>query len=245
MSGPFVQVATGSLALLAGLESYLQFAQSYGGDLVTLVIEHILITAYTIVIAVPLGVVIGTLMTHYERAAEPILWIASIMQTVPSVALFGILIPFIGIGTPPVVLALVLYSQLPVIRNTYIGITEVNEAAIEASEGLGMTTRERLRRVQLPMALPVIMAGVRNAVVILIGIAAIGAFIGAGGLGDFLFQGIRKRNVEMIVVTTVLLSALALTFDYGFGVSEQLLRVRNGEEIEPAGLTRLLQKVMT
>jgi osmoprotectant transport system permease protein len=245
MSGPFVQVATGSPALLAGLESYLQFAQSYGGDLVTLVIEHILITAYTIVIAVPLGVVIGTLMTHYERAAEPILWIASIMQTVPSVALFGILIPFIGIGTPPVVLALVLYSQLPVIRNTYIGITEVNEAAIEASEGLGMTTRERLRRVQLPMALPVIMAGVRNAVVILIGIAAIGAFIGAGGLGDFLFQGIRKRNVEMIVVTTVLLSALALTFDYGFGVSEQLLRVRNGEEIEPAGLTRLLQKVMT
>jgi osmoprotectant transport system permease protein len=231
--------------LLAGLESYLQFAQLYGGDLVTLVIEHILITAYTIVIAVPLGVVIGTLMTHYERAAEPILWIASIMQTVPSVALFGILIPFIGIGTPPVVLALVLYSQLPVIRNTYIGITEVNEAAIEASEGLGMTTRERLRRVQLPMALPVIMAGVRNAVVILIGIAAIGAFIGAGGLGDFLFQGIRKRNVEMIVVTTVLLSALALTFDYGFGVSEQLLRVRNGEEIEPAGLTRLLQKVMT
>jgi osmoprotectant transport system permease protein len=245
MSGPFVQVATGSPALLAGLESYLQFAQLYGGDLVTLVIEHILITAYTIVIAVPLGVVIGTLMTHYERAAEPILWIASIMQTVPSVALFGILIPFIGIGTPPVVLALVLYSQLPVIRNTYIGITEVNEAAIEASEGLGMTTRERLRRVQLPMALPVIMAGVRNAVVILIGIAAIGAFIGAGGLGDFLFQGIRKRNVEMIVVTTVLLSALALTFDYGFGVSEQLLRVRNGEEIEPAGLTRLLQKVMT
>lgn len=245
MSGPFVQVATGSPALLAGLESYLQFAQSYGGDLVTLVIEHILITAYTIVIAVPLGVVIGTLITHYERAAEPILWIASIMQTVPSVALFGILIPFIGIGTPPVVLALVLYSQLPVIRNTYIGITEVNEAAIEASEGLGMTTRERLRRVQLPMALPVIMAGVRNAVVILIGIAAIGAFIGAGGLGDFLFQGIRKRNVEMIVVTTVLLSALALTFDYGFGVSEQLLRVRNGEEIEPAGLTRLLQKVMT
>lgn len=231
--------------MLAGLESYLQFAQLYGGDLVTLVIEHILITAYTIVIAVPLGVVIGTLMTHYERAAEPILWIASIMQTVPSVALFGILIPFIGIGTPPVVLALVLYSQLPVIRNTYIGITEVNEAAIEASEGLGMTTRERLRRVQLPMALPVIMAGVRNAVVILIGIAAIGAFIGAGGLGDFLFQGIRKRNVEMIVVTTVLLSALALTFDYGFGVSEQLLRVRNGEEIEPAGLTRLLQKVMT
>jgi len=245
MSGLVAQTGSLTPAMLAGFGRYLQFVEAYMGDLVKLTIEHIQITAYTIVIAVPLGVAVGTVITHYDRAAEPILWVASIMQTVPSVALFGMLIPFLGIGTPPVVLALVLYSQLPVIRNTYIGITEVDEAAVEASEGLGMTTQERLRRVQLPMALPVIMAGVRNAVVILIGIAAIGAFIGAGGLGDFLFQGIRKRNVEMIVVTTILLSALSLAFDYVFGVSEQLLRVRNGEEIEPAGLTRLLQKVVT
>ncbi|WP_255152333.1 ABC transporter permease [Halorarius halobius] len=226
------------------IDGYLQFLNRYGSDLVKLTVEHLQITAYTIAIAVPLGVLVGVFITFFERLAPPVLWVASIMQTVPSIALFGILIPFLGIGTPPVVVALVLYSQLPIIRNTYIGITEIDPSAVEAGEGLGMSTVQRMRRIQLPMAMPVIMAGVRNAVVMLIGIAAIGAFIGAGGLGDFLFQGIRKRDVEMIVVTTAVLSALALAIDYGFAVSEQLLRIRNGEEIEPGRPTKFLQKVL-
>jgi osmoprotectant transport system permease protein len=226
------------------IDGYVQFLNRYGNDLVKLTIEHLQITAYTIAIAVPLGVLIGVLITFVDRLAPPVLWLASIMQTVPSIALFGILIPFLGIGTPPVVVALVLYSQLPVIRNTYIGITEIDPSAVEAGKGLGMSTVQQMRRIQLPMAMPVIMAGVRNAVVMLIGIAAIGAFIGAGGLGDFLFQGIRKRDVEMIVVTTFVLSALAPSIDYGFAVSEKLLRLRNGEEIEPGRPTKLLQKVL-
>jgi osmoprotectant transport system permease protein len=231
-------------APVLAIESYLQFLNNYGSDLVKLTIEHIQITAYTIAIAVPLGVSIGISISFYEWLASPILWIASIMQTVPSIALFGILIPFLGIGTPPVVVALVMYSQLPIIRNTYLGISEIDPSAVEAGEGLGMSTRQRMRRIQLPMAMPVIMAGVRNAIVMLIGIAAIGAFIGAGGLGDFLFQGIRKRNVEMIVVTTILLSALALSIDYGFGVSEKLLRLRNGEQIEAGRPTKFIQQVL-
>jgi osmoprotectant transport system permease protein len=226
------------------IDGYLQFLNRYGSDLVKLTIEHLQITAYTIAIAVPLGILVGVFITFFDQLASPILWLASIMQTVPSIALFGILIPFLGIGTPPVVVALVLYSQLPIIRNTYIGITEIDPSAVEAGEGLGMSTVQRMRRIQLPMAMPVIMAGVRNAVVMLIGIAAIGAFIGAGGLGDFLFQGIRKRNVEMIVVTTVVLSGLALSIDYGFALSEQLLRIRNGEEIDPGRPTKFLQKVL-
>lgn len=223
---------------------YLDFLRSNSSQLLRLLFQHINITLTTITIALPMGVALGTFISVYEWAQTPVLWLAGIMQTVPSIALFGLLIPVLGIGSPPVIFALVLYSQLPIIRNTHIGLTQVNEAAVEAGRGLGMNRRERLQRVQIPIALPVIMAGVRNAVVIIIGIAAIGAFIGAGGLGDFLFKGIRERNVDMIVVTTVVLSLLALAIDYGLGVSERLLRARNGEDISPTRFTRALQKVI-
>lgn len=230
--------------LVLSLGGYVEFFSTHIPQLTRLLIEHIRIAVFTVAIAVPLGMLIGTLISIYERAASVVLWIAGIMQTIPSIALFGLLIPILGIGTPPVVIALVLYSQLPIIRNTYIGLTQVNEAAVEAGRGLGMSWFERLRRVQVPMAMPVIMAGIRNAVVIVVGIAAIGAFIGAGGLGDYLFQGIRNRNVDMIVVTTVILSLLALTFDYTLGISEQLLRTHNGEDVQTTRTTEFLQKVI-
>ena len=236
-------VAQGTLSP-AAIGGYLDFAFSNSNQLLRLLFQHLEITLLSIALALPLGVVVGTFISVYERARTPVLWLAGIMQTIPSIALFGLLIPIMGIGMPPVVAALIAYSQLPIIRNTYIGLTQVNQEAVEAGRGLGMNRRERLRRVQIPIALPVIMAGVRNSVVIIVGIAAIGAFIGAGGLGDYLFQGIRRRNVDMIVVTTVLLSALALVLDYGFGVSERLLRARNGEEVQPTRVTRALQKVI-
>lgn len=224
---------------------YIDFVVDNDTMLLRRTLEHIEIITIAIAVAVPIGMSLGILITYNDTAATIVLWLAGIMLTIPSIALFGLLIPLVGIGSTPVIVALILYSQLPIIRNTYIGLTDVNPAAIEAGHGMGMTRIQRLRRIQLPMALPIIMAGVRNAVVILIGIAAIGAFIGAGGLGDFIFRGISQANVEMIVVATVLLSLLALAFDYGFGVSEQLFRIRNGEQIEPSALTRLLQKVIT
>ncbi len=198
-----------------------------------LIIEHAVIIAQAIVVAVPVGVVLGTLITYNNMAATVVLWLAGIMMTIPSIALFGLLIPAFGIGDPPVIFALILYSQLPVIRNTYVGLNRVDEAAVEAGIGLGMTRVQRLRKVRLPMALPVVMAGVRNAVVILIGIAAIGAFIGAGGLGDPIFTGIQEPDVRKIVWATILLSLLALTVDYGFGLIEHGLRLRTGEDVEP------------
>ncbi|EMA06913.1 ABC transporter permease [Haloferax denitrificans] len=228
----------------AVIGGYLEFLASHSTQITQLIVEHLVITLLTIGIALPMGVLLGTFISLYEWAATPILWFAGIMQTIPSIALFGLLIPFLGIGSPPVIISLVLYSQLPIVRNTHIGLTQVDEAAIEAGRGLGMGRLSRLRRVQIPLALPVVMAGVRNAVVIIVGIAAIGAFIGAGGLGDYLFQGIRERNVDMIVVTTVILSALALALDYGFGLSERLLRARNGEEIQSTRLTRIFQQVI-
>ncbi|MFC7228608.1 ABC transporter permease [Salinirubellus salinus] len=222
--------------------SYVEYLTSNADSLVRLTLQHVAIIAQAIAIAVPLGVVVGTLITYNDRAATVVLWLAGVMMTVPSIALFGLLIPAFGIGQPPVVVALVLYSQLPVIRNTYVGLDRVDQAAVEAGTGLGMTRFERLRRVKLPMALPVIMAGVRNAVVVLIGIAAIGAFIGAGGLGDLIFNGVSEPDIEELVVGTVVLSLLTLSVDYGFGLIERVLRLRNGEDVE---LPRLVRGAVT
>lgn len=225
------------------LGSYVEFVLENVGSLLELTVQHVVVITQAIAIAVPLGVVLGTLITFDDRAATVVLWLAGIMMTIPSIALFGLLIPLFGIGTPPVIVALILYSQLPVIRNTYVGLTQVDPAAKKAGKGLGMSRLERLRKVEIPMALPMVMAGVRNAVVVLIGIAAIGAFIGAGGLGDFIFGGISDADTPKIVVTTVCLSLLALAFDYGFAMIEQYLRRRNGESIDPLLLRQLVNKV--
>ncbi|MFW5900254.1 MAG: ABC transporter permease [Halodesulfurarchaeum sp.] len=210
---------------------------------IALTVEHLDLIALSIGIAVPMGVLLGVAITVDDKLATVVIWLAGIMMTIPSIALFGLLIPVFGIGNPPVVIALVLYSQLPIIRNTYVGLTQVDPAAVEAGRGLGMSRWDRLRRVQLPIALPVIMAGVRNAVVILIGIAAIGAYIGAGGLGAPIFNGITDANTPQIVVATIFLSGLALVVDYALNIVEQLLRLRNGEEIEKTVGTRILTGV--
>jgi len=223
---------------------YLSYLLENLDTFVELTIEHIDIIALAIGIAVPVGVVLGVAITIDDRLATVVVWLAGIMMTIPSIALFGLLIPIFGIGDPPVVIALVLYSQLPIIRNTYVGISQVDPAAVEAGLGLGMSRWQRLRRVQLPIALPVIMAGVRNAVVILIGIAAIGAYIGAGGLGGPIFNGITDANTPQIVVATVFLSALALSVDYLLGVVEQLLRIRNGETVDRTLGTRAVAELL-
>lgn len=227
---------------LAG--GYLQFVQENFGQLVARLIEHVVITAQTVAIAVPIAVTLGIVITYDDRAATLVLWLAGIAMTIPSLAAFGLLIPFLGIGSPPVVFTLVLYSQLPVIRNTYVGLTGIEEATKEAGRGLGMTRRQRLRRIQIPMALPIILAGVRNAVVIVIGVAAVGAYVGAGGLGEFIFNGIRRGDSVMIIVATVIVSALALLVDYSIATVEQLLRLRNGEAIDERVSTRILRRTL-
>jgi osmoprotectant transport system permease protein len=228
--------------LLVG--EYVQFALENSGELVTLLIEHVFITAQTVAIAVPIAVTLGIAITYDDRAATVVLWLAGIAMTIPSLAAFGLLIPFLGIGSPPVVFTLVLYSQLPVIRNTYVGLTGIEESTIQAGRGLGMTRGQRLRRIQIPKALPIILAGVRNAVVIVVGVAAVGAFIGAGGLGQLIFEGIRQADPVMTVVATIVVSALALASDYGIATVEQLLRIRNGEEINARVSTRLVKRTL-
>ena len=224
--------------------AYVQFVRENFGEIVTLLVEHVFITAQTVAIAVPVAVTLGIAITYDDRAATGVLWLAGIAMTIPSLAAFGLLIPFLGIGAPPVIFTLVLYSQLPVIRNTYVGLTGIEESTIQAGRGLGMTRGQRLKRIQIPKALPIILAGVRNAVVIIVGVAAVGAFIGAGGLGDYIFEGIRTDNPVMTVVATIVVSILALAADYGIATIEQLLRIRNGEDIDGRISTRLVERAL-
>ena len=191
-------------------------------------LEHISLVGAAVAIAICTGVPIGVAITANRRAADVVLYAASIMITIPSIALFGLLIPVLslvgqGIGYLPALVALVLYSQLPIIRNTYAAITNVDPALREAARGMGMTTLQRLREVELPIALPVIVSGVRNAVVLNIAIAAIATYIGAGGLGTFISRGISQTDIRQLLTGAISVSVLAIAADYALVGLQRLL----------------------
>jgi osmoprotectant transport system permease protein len=193
-----------------------------------LTLEHITITVIAVSISTLIGVTIGILITRYRKAATPVIGMAGILYTIPSLALFGMLIPFIGIGIKPTLIALILYSQLAMIRNTYVGIVHIDSAIREAGKGMGMSGWQFLRMVELPVALPVIMAGIRTAAVMNIGTATIAAYIGAGGLGWLIFRGIASVNTEQIIAGALPVTLLAIGVDYLFVLLERVLT--------PAGL---------
>jgi osmoprotectant transport system permease protein len=184
-------------------------------------LEHLWIILVAITIAIILGVIVGIYITGRgkEHMADTVLYLAEIMMTVPSLALFGLLMLLLtsvglkAIGFLPAVIALIIYGQLPILRNTYMAIRGVDPAMIEAGKGMGMTERQLLVKVKLPLAVPVIMAGLRNAIVIIIGIAAIAALIGAGGLGVPIFRGLRNARMDLIILGGVSVSILALLVD--------------------------------
>jgi len=183
-------------------------------------LEHLSIVGAAVFIAILTGVPIGISITQNEKAANSVLYIASIIITIPSIALFGIMIPILstigqGIGYLPAMIAALLYSQLPIIRNTYTAIKNVDPALREAAKGIGMTTYQRLRMVEIPLSLPIIMAGVRTAVVMNIGVTAIAAYIGAGGLGTFISRGISQTDPRQLITGALTVSILAIIADYG------------------------------
>ncbi len=185
--------------------------------------RHVWLTGIAVALATGIGVSVGMLMTRAETFAAPVLGIASLIQTVPSIALLGLMIPLFGIGVTPAIVALFLYALLPILRNTYTGIKEVDPSLIEAAVGMGMTGRQLLLFVQLPLAVPVIMAGIRTATVISVGIATLAAPIGAGGLGDQIFQGIATVNNNLIFAGALPAALLALVLDAMLGLFEKLL----------------------
>ena len=197
-------------------------------SIIRLTVEHIEIVGVGVGFAILTGVPLGIAITANERAARVVLYLAAILMTIPSVALFGLMIPVLsligqGIGFLPTVIALFLYSQLPIVRNTYTAITNIDPALREAARGIGMTTRQRLWKVEIPIALPIIMAGVRMAVVINVGIAAVAAYIGAGGLGKLISRGISQSDPRQLIAGAILVSVLAIAADYGLGWVQRLL----------------------
>jgi osmoprotectant transport system permease protein len=188
-------------------------------------VQHLGLVTVSVGIAVGLGVPLGILIARRARLRTPILAIANVLQTIPSLALFGFLlaVPLIGLGARNAIIALVAYSLLPIVRNTYTGITGVDPAVREAARGMGMTDGQLLRLVELPLAAPVMLAGVRVAAVIGVGITTIAAAIGAGGLGVFIFRGLSMVDNGVIMAGAVPAALLALLVDGGLHLIERKL----------------------
>ena len=183
-------------------------------ELLSSLLEHIQISFIALFFAVLIAIPLGIFLTRRKRISEGIIGITAVLQTIPSLALLGLLIPIFGIGKVPAIIALVIYALLPILRNTYTGINEVDPSLIEAARAMGMNSQRRLMKVELPLAMPVIMAGIRTAMVLIVGTATIAALIGAGGLGDLILLGIDRNNTSLIVLGAIPAALLAILFDF-------------------------------
>jgi osmoprotectant transport system permease protein len=195
-------------------ETLFDFIQQQSGKLLEQTLTHTGLTFISVLLAVAIGVPAGILITRRKKLSGLVLGFAGVMQTIPSIALLGFMIPLLGIGPKPAIVALFLYALLPIIRNTFTGINGVDASVTEAATGMGMSRRQLLYKVQLPLALPVIMAGIRTATVINVGVATLAAYIAAGGLGEFIFGGIALNNTNMMLAGAIPAALLAILFDW-------------------------------
>ncbi len=208
--------------------STLRFLMEHYQRVLYLSWEHVWIVGLSLIIATIIGVPLGILITKHEELAKRVLNAANVLMTIPSIALFGIMLPILavvnlGLGKVPAVIALVLYSQLPIIRNTYTAIKNVPPAVVDAGKGMGMNKWNLLWEIEIPISIPVILAGLRTAAVMNIGIAAIASYIGAGGLGVLIQQGINRVYPEMILSGAIMVSILAIVVDGGMGFLEHMI----------------------
>ncbi|SDN37818.1 osmoprotectant transport system permease protein [Fictibacillus solisalsi] len=176
--------------------------------------QHLFLSLVSIIIAAVIAIPLGIFISRRARVAEPVIGVTAIFQTIPSLALFGFLLPLFGIGSTTAIIALTVYALLPILRNTYAGITGVDQSAVEAGRGMGMTKNQILRMIELPLAMPIIMAGLRTATVLTIGVATLAAFIGAGGLGDLIYRGLSTTRNELVLAGAIPAALLALVIDY-------------------------------
>ncbi|MCI2110873.1 MAG: ABC transporter permease subunit [Bacilli bacterium] len=198
------------------------FAQNIS-EIFSLLVEHIELTIVAVLFAIAIGVPLGILIARFSKTSKPVLAVANVIQAIPSLALLGFLIPLMGIGVVPAVFAVVLYSLLPIIKNTYIGISNVTPDTLEAAKGIGLNKAQVLFKIQIPLALPVIMGGVRIASVTAVGLMTIAAYIGAGGLGYLVFSGIQSVNTNQILAGAIPACLLALFVDFILGLVEKLV----------------------
>lgn len=206
--------------------SFADYIISHWAEVMDQTMQHLKLTLISISIATVTGVSVGLLISRFERLAGAVLSAVGIIQTIPSLALLGFLLPLVGIGTVPAIIALFLYALLPIVRNTYTGIKEIDPNVKEATLGMGMTQWQLLRYVELPLAFPVILAGIRTSAVINVGIATLCALIAAGGLGEFIFRGISLNNTNMILAGAIPASVLALLIDGFLGLIQRFYNTK-------------------
>ncbi|QDI90040.1 ABC transporter permease [Salicibibacter halophilus] len=197
------------------MNAVIDFLQTHGGEMLFLIGQHLFITLSAlllgIIVAVPLGVALNKVPS---KLGNFVIGVVSILQTFPSLAILAFVIPFLGVGMFPAIVALFVYSLLPILRNTYVGIRGVNPALNESGKGMGMSAWERVRYVELPLATPIIMSGIRLATVYLVGWATLAAFIGGGGLGEFIFNGLNLYQPEFIIAGAIPVTLMALFFEF-------------------------------
>lgn len=186
-------------------------------------LEHLSIAGISLLLGILVAVPLGILLIRSEVLAKIVMAVASVLQTIPSFALLAMMIPIFGVGKKPAIVALFIYSLLPIMRNTYLGIRGVDENLLDAAKGMGMTGRQRLFKVQIPMAMPVIMSGIRLSAIYVLAWTTIASYIGAGGLGDFIFNGMENALLAMVVWGTIPVTLMAVMMDFILGQVEKKL----------------------
>lgn len=205
-------------------QQFFYYFQENGSYIFAQFIRHFLISIYGVLFAAVVGIPVGIMISRRRKLANWVIRLANIIQTIPSLAMISILIIGLGLGVNVVIVTVFLYSLLPIIKNTYTGMIQVDKNILDVGKGMGMTARQRLFMVELPLSVSVIMAGIRNALVVAIGITAIGAFVGAGGLGDIIIRGTNATDGTSIILAGALPTALmAIITDWLLGIFERRL----------------------
>lgn len=215
--------------------NFIQYMIENRAQIFSLLLEHIRLTAVSVGLAILIGVPLGILISYVRKLGKPVIGVANVVQAIPSMALLGFAIPFLGIGTKPAIVMVVLYSLLPIIKNTYTGLESISPQMLEAAAGIGMTKYQVLMKVRVPLALPVIMAGVRISSVTAVGLMTMAAFIGGGGLGYLVFSGIRTVDNNQILAGAIPACLLALFVDFIVGTIEKLVTPVSLQKAEGKG----------
>ena len=199
------------------------FFVQHGSELLVKTWQQIYISAISLALGIIVAIPLSIILMKFPRGAKIVIAIASMLQTIPALALLAMMIPFFGVGRLPAIIALFLYSLMPILRNTYVGLTGVNQDTIDSARGLGMTNMQLILKVDIPLAMPVIMAGIRLSAIYVIAWATLASYIGAGGLGDFIFNGLSLYQTDLIFGGTIPVIILALLTDYLLGKLERKL----------------------
>ncbi|MBY8911422.1 ABC transporter permease [Bacillus sp. YC2] len=213
------------------MNEIMKFLQTNGGELLYKTWEHLYISIIAVILGIIVAVPLGVALTRMKKGAGAVIGVVNIVQTLPSLAILAFFIPLLGVGKVPAIVALFFYSVLPILRNTYTGIQGVNKNLLESGKGIGMTVWEQIRLVELPLAIPIIMAGIRTSTIYLIGWATLASFIGGGGLGDYIFIGLNLYQPEYIIGGAVPVTILAIMIDYLLAFTER--------KVTPKGLKGL------